>query len=402
MPNFPCNKKQTGNIISLLFCFVVCPTLTFIISLFKAKNKNTDTVIFCYFLLFGLCFTINADTGFDSLRYVDYFEKVNLPLLLLEYNNYFSLDGSVHDIYFQTIAYAVSTISNNYHILFLLVATVFSIFFMQVLSIFRSDSQTQSSYYYTIFILVLMATNPIFNINGVRFWTASWVAVAALLLIARNYKIKGIVFLCFTPLIHSTYIIVVCLYFVWLICGKYEKFWVYCAIISYPVSSLTLKILPFVSDSLPAIYQSTLGHYTESSYIAQVNSGVGFTLVQDIFNMLISLMVLYVLFLCHKNKKYIKTEVQRRIFHLAAVYVSFVNIASSIPSLSSRFKWMVLPFILYLIWVNIQHYQFKKIALCLPLLFSFQILYVLIKQISMVIPIDFLYMNAFTLIIDRI
>ena len=42
MPNFPCNKKQTGNIISLLFCFVICPTLTFIISLFKAKNKNQE------------------------------------------------------------------------------------------------------------------------------------------------------------------------------------------------------------------------------------------------------------------------------------------------------------------------------------------------------------------------
>ena len=42
----------------------------------RARNERNLWILFFFYILFGLCFTLNQDSGFDSLRYVREFESI--------------------------------------------------------------------------------------------------------------------------------------------------------------------------------------------------------------------------------------------------------------------------------------------------------------------------------------
>lgn len=394
-------KSNAG--LAYLASFILFPFLTFFVSLFNVKYKPARYVIFAFFLLFGLNFTINQSSGFDSIRYVEYFNHLDITLFLYDINSYLNGTGEVKDIYFQVVALITKSFSDNYHILLLLESAVFSIFCIKTLKPFIGNACNRvSKYDWFILTIIVFSTNPIFNINGVRFWTASWITVYALLSSFTTGSKNPLLFLLITPLIHSTYIIIVGLYFVYIFFGKYQKFWFLFSIISYPLSNVCFKLIPSIFTSLPLIYQKSLSHYTDEDYINQVNSGTGFTYIENLFDFSLDILLIVIAYLCFKNRKAILSEVDNKLFHMFLILLSFINITNGIPSLSSRFKWMILPIAFYFVWINIDKKTFRQVFYLIPFFLSFHILNVLINQISKVIPSNIMYENLITQIISNI
>jgi len=61
--------------------------------------------IFFFYLTFGICFTINRETGFDSIRYVEFFNSLDSNNTLKEV--YFANiinDEDAGDVYFPIVA----------------------------------------------------------------------------------------------------------------------------------------------------------------------------------------------------------------------------------------------------------------------------------------------------------
>ena len=178
-------KAKTYNplnsIVSIML-FIIAPFLSFIGSIFRAKNGRNLWILFFFYLLFGLCFTLSPESGFDSLRYVSDFDFMQYGSLKEIYLANMVDGESIGDIYFPIIAWLAHILGgNNYHIMFLLFALVFAIFTVLSLKIFYNHRVTSLGRMFSLCLFLLISNNFIFNINGMRFWTAAWMLLYGIL-----------------------------------------------------------------------------------------------------------------------------------------------------------------------------------------------------------------------------
>lgn len=67
--------------------------------------------------------------------------------------------------------------------------------------------------------------NGIFNINGCRFWTASWIAIYCNFQLFRNGNRKYLALALLTPMVHSSYWFYLIMLALVYVSGKFTRFW---------------------------------------------------------------------------------------------------------------------------------------------------------------------------------
>jgi len=395
-------KATRGTFVSAL-TFIIAPFISFIISFFRMKNERNLWVIFFFYLLFGLCFTINEKTGFDSIRYVTSFESINANGTFRDiYASNIICNGDAGDVYFPIIAWmAKRIVGNNYHIMFLMFAIVFAFFTVKSIKIFYEAYRPPKYWLYLVAVLLLITNNFIFNINGMRFWTAAWIlAYGILQYFVKNNKV-GLFLVLVTPLVHSTFLIPIAIFLTSIFIGKAQKVWIILLWLSIPFSFLSIELIPIISSYIPDIYISKFDFYTNSNYIAQRGSGVGFAHLEkflQICKMIVEAFVLYKLYHIKKNNNNWKYQ---KLFHFTLIFVTLSNFFSAIPSVG-RYIIVGLPFVMFFIWINLNRKLFIKCLILLSITMSFSILDLFLNKVLPTIPSDFFYSNLISLVSDFI
>ena len=201
-------------------------------------------------------------------------------------------------------------------------------------------------------------TNQIFNINAYRFFTASWIAIYALLNILLKNDNKYIFLLLFTPFFHGSFFIFYILISLYLLTGKFFKLWGILFVISFFISSIALELFRNVLDYLPIALVNKYCYYLNENYILQVNEGgSGYIWVKRLFELLARISVNgVILMFVYKFKAHIRNTNCQRMYVFLLILMTFVNFTMIIPSLGSRFMILSLPFIAY-IWLVCFYYQ---------------------------------------------
>lgn len=313
----------------------------FISALMLFKNMKWINGIIPYLLLsffFGLSFVIAPGSDADSSRYAE--ELVQLYENPVPFNIYFSQlysEESVKlDIYQPLFTWIVSQYTSNYQILFGLYALVFGYFWFKSIQIARTLMPERLSVFFILLLLLFAFINPIWQINGVRMWTAVGIFFYGILNLHFFNNKKGYFFLLLPLFVHFSLLIALTVYLVYLIFPT-KNFTILFSIYltTFFIGELDLEIINSYFDFLPEFLQSRKG-YLNQEYAENIKSSTQ-QLAGHLYLYKLSLKYLIIgmiswIYYSFFFRKGVEVSGFTQFFALALVFSAFSNLASQIPS----------------------------------------------------------------------
>lgn len=362
-----------------LVLFLISPFFAFIYSLFSIKTKSSFIVFFLFAVFFGMSFTVSnyrEEGSIDGISYrIDFENDCKIQTLnnyLYELKDYFSFKGTQKDFYTNTISFIVSRFTNNYHYLFMVYAIIFILFALKSFKIFVLENNFATSLV-CLSLAYLFMINDIFNINGVRFWTAAWVAVYATLKIFIHKNKKYYFLALITPFFHGAFWLFIIILLIGSLFSKYEKLWVILFIFSFFISNISSQIVSSNIEIMPPFLVKLATPYLESEYVSALSQkGSGFYWVNNIFSFLQSNYIFLLVFLFIKESKLIKSyNSTKNIYMFLLVLITISNFLMPIPSVGKRFVMLTYPLIAYIGLVIFKDFKYYKVFYLMPFVFSY-------------------------------
>lgn len=311
--------------------------LASIVYLFKNFKSNTD--IRPYLLLsfyFGLSFIVSAG-GADSMRYAEVLEHYHQQNYSLSHViGEFYTDGGKLDVYQPILTWLVSVYTDNSQVLFALFSVVFGFFWFKSLILIRSSIQIPLSGFALVLFVHIALVNPIWDINGVRMWTAMGACIYGLLLLTLEKDKIGWLYLVSAIFIHFSFVLVLVLYVAYRFLPFKERTTLFFVlyVVTALIEEIDLGIIRNTFAQLPSFAQSK-SSYVGEAYVEKVAEadqrwGLHVIIAQKLGKYSIILMTILMYYYSVYKKK-IKSEFLV-LFTLALFFASFSNIASLIPS----------------------------------------------------------------------
>ncbi len=366
-----------NNYIIKIIIFLINPFLSVVYSILHIKEKGSLPIIYCWFLIFGIAFCAVGET-MDSYRYVErfYYEsQYTWDMYVNKLKEWYSFNSDVKDIYRLSVNFLVGTFSYNYHWTYLIYAAVLGWFYIKSLKIFIQINVNEKLIF-LILLFMFCISNPIFNINGARFWTSAWIGVLAALKVFVEHKNRYLLLLLLMPLVHGSSVIWVFLVLVAFFTCRYQSAWIVLFVVSSFVSAASyLDVLNDYSYLLPPIFQDQVEAYTQSDEaIAKMNGEIQVSIYTRILRSLPSYFHLLLTYLLIINRQFINADRDGKyLFSAFLALMAMVNFLSAIPSVW-RLQYLVVP-ILVIVWAQNYTYmmRYKRLFYFIPIIYFFSL-----------------------------
>ena len=140
--------------------FVAFPLLSVIWALVDLRHRSSYCILFVYGLFIGYNLTINESAGFDSLRYVEVFDTIQLTFFI-DFADWITYSSSIKDFYLHTLSYIVSSYTSDYHFLFLSASIVFSFLCLNCLRILTEQFEYKNTFICFCIVFLFFISNSI-------------------------------------------------------------------------------------------------------------------------------------------------------------------------------------------------------------------------------------------------
>ena len=350
-------KENRDTVLAKYLFLLINPILAFITAFATIKTKSSFNILFLLSIVFGISFTVpimeTTNNNLDAIRYRRSFENYETTSST-KYIQSTLYEDNVD--FFDDIVYSLlGKITDNYHILFMVLAIIMSFFMLKSLKIFVLNDNFKISIVSFILLYVFLS-NQIFNINAYRWYIALWITVCSILNIFIYGKKKYYLLLFLTPFIHSSYFVLYLFLLFYLIFSEKEKFLGIILIISLVFSFIPeylIDNMQNLANYFPQAISNKILAYTSEEYMYLINeSGSGFIWVRRLLENLSVLYITMLVYVMHRNYK---TNIEhtncKHLYIFLLIVTIFVNFTIDIPSLGSRFIMLTLPLIAY-IWLS--------------------------------------------------
>ena len=361
--------------------FILNPFISAIFSLKDIRDGVSHRFLYLWFLIFGIGFCAISEVA-DSFRYVEKFmieHNYTWSQYMMEINEYFTFESNIKDIYTLTVNFFVGRFTNNYHWTYFIYAAVFGFFYIKSLKIFLRHNNVSNNIVFYALLFMFCYSNPIYNINGVRFWTAAWIGVYVALSVFVEKDYKKLPLLILLPLVHGSSVIWVVIMAIALLLSRFQNITIGLFIASSFVSAVSyLNIMNDYSYLLPQFLQNQIWSYTESEMALKRLSGVSqygkayadfLIALPGYFQILLS----YLLIL---NRKEINRDKRAGyVLTIMLALAAITNFLSGIPSMG-RFKSLVIP-MLVIVWAYNYRIlkKYDKYFNVVPFIYAYSLLY---------------------------
>lgn len=341
-----------------IIIWLLNPFLSFLLLI---KNSKYNKSIFPFLLIsffFGMSFVIDYESGADSVRYSNQLLELNKSKVSwVNFSKQFYLEGSYTvDLYQPILTWIVSRFTGDYKWLFGIYSIIFGYFWFKSILISRQLLPEGLSIFLLLLILLFSLINPIWNINGVRMWTAIGMFFFGLLLL-NFYKRKiGYLFIILPVFVHFSLVFALCVYvgFKFLPSKNLLALYVF-YLVSFFFVEVDVNIFSSYYEFLPDFLQSRKGYLSEEYASKITKSQEVLSIHIKIFNVISTYFMLFVTSWIFINVFSKRHEIDSKflMFYKIALFFSvFSNLIIHIPS-GGRF--MVLSNLLLLfsfIWYN--------------------------------------------------
>ncbi|HPJ79235.1 MAG TPA: EpsG family protein [Prolixibacteraceae bacterium] len=301
---------------------------------------GTKTVICLFCLYFGFVFIYGdpyRDQTTDSARYARELIDAHahpLPLDQLVTLLYKPKTDLV-DIYQPLLTWIVSLFTGDPRVLFALYAGIFGLFWAQNIWLVHSRIGPITGWFLFLFLGAFAMINPVWNINGVRMWTAGQIYIFGILLWFFEGKKAGLLWSSLSILVHFSFSFPVVLFFIYfLLPGNLFLWFLFFAATSF-VREIDLKVVRELLDYLPDIFRDRLEGYTSENYArslmkTEMRMPLYVQLSEKVANAIVYLWA-SVLFLTRREWGAFSPEL-KKLFGFALFMGGFAQVVSLIPS----------------------------------------------------------------------
>ena len=347
--------------------FALWPFGAFLLSLLDIKSKSSALVFVLFSALFGYAFNFEFQSA-DSYRVAlvfNEFELSSLNDIIVLYKS-----GGMTDLYRNMMYGITKQFSNNPKVLFMLFGLVFGVINYYALRVIIREKDERYGIILSVIVFIFFVSNPITNINGARFWTATSLFFLASMnfLFYKNKRWLIGILLC--PMIHFSYIlpliITLVFYFLqplfyssskvrrWLIVAFFSSF-----ILSFVLDTNAVNV-NFLNDSslIPHSIARKIDIYTSEEVTIAVKERRDslFLTVSRLFSYSKRVFFfIFLLFIISKSKKYIMpNEYITKLLSFIIFFLTISYLLSFIPSVA-RFVYVGFSFVLVL-FIRIYHF----------------------------------------------
>lgn len=278
-----------------------------------------------------------ADGGRYALQLID---MHNRELGLFEQIHFNFAESGTMDYYQLILTWIVSLATDNPHVLFACFAFVFGFFYSR--NMWYVLERISGSINITIFIFIslLFLTCPIWQINGVRMWTAAHIYMYSVFPYIWEGDRKRLIWLFAVPFVHFSYLYFVILSLVFVLLPyrvlSENKIVTYCLsillVLSFIVGTLQLPaITVFLENFSPESYQDRIDIYTadhafDNMRESRMKVNWYVTASNNIYYWVSNILLLLLSF----NSKLVPQE--RKLLNFCLLISGIANIASQVPS----------------------------------------------------------------------
>lgn len=363
------------------------------------KNANS---IFPYLLIsffFGISFVIPEDTGADSIRYAEQLEQ--LYKSQTSFNEYskilYSEESTKLDVYQPILTWIVSRFTGNYQWLFGFYGIVFGYFWFKSILLIRTYLPIRLNVLIFLSLLFFILINPIWQINGVRMWTAVQAFFYGLLLVQVKGDRKGYIFLILPIFIHFSLSIALAVYTLFRLLPTKNYLVLYIIyILTFFIGEIDFEVLRSYFDLLPGFMQSRKGYISED-YAEGIKEGLQINSAYLRFYRIVSKytivgIISWIFFKYFFKRSFGESKITQW-FAMALFFSAFSNLASQIPS-GGRFYTLSNLIVISCFLLVIVQSSRDKILGILEQPLKIILLFIIIVQIRM----GFDYMGIFMII----
>lgn len=244
------------------------------------------------------------------------------------------------DYYQLILTWLVSLITDNPHVLFACFAAVFGFFYSRNIWYVLNRISGPLCWYAIIFVAILFLICPIWQINGVRMWTAAHVFIYALLPYICEGNKRRLLWLIAVPFIHFSFLYFVVVSIIVALLpdritsnSKVVKW----GLVAVFIGSLFLSAVnvPAITNMLeqisPDSYQDRIELYTRDSAFDKLEEGknaVNWYVTASSYarNWVSNIMLLIIAF------SRLKDANTRKLLNFSLLFSAIANVASHIPS----------------------------------------------------------------------
>ncbi len=403
-------KENNEDLGIKIILFFISPFFSLLYSLKRVNTKSSYLFFFLFAILFGLNFTTSNgrdeyNTG-DAAVYRQSFELYkysNIDDLKNYYKETMSMENERRrDVYVISMIYIASLFSLDYHIFFMLLAIVFSYFMLRSMKFLTEEDSFNYTSMYVLILCIFVFNNGIFNINGCRFWTASWIAIYSIFQIFRNNNVRYLLLIALTPLIHQAYWFLVVILLIVLLTRFFNNIWKILFFASFFVSSFAIEFVTDISEYLPTSLQFLIERYTTEEAISSLYRSNYYQVIRRIFKLIFNIYISYIILLFIRDEKNLLSNSKtKNIYRFLLIYMTIINFFAMIPSLGTRFQIIALPFIAYLWLVNFEsRRKHRVVILIFPLISMFFFYERIMAYLFHSVPISFYFISPIAQIIN--
>jgi hypothetical protein len=342
----------------LIIAFLIWPFFAFLVALGNLKNRVNLGIIYLFFILYGFTFVINP--AMDGQRYASnlkaaYYNSSGISLLTSLYDE----NGAV-DLLEPTLVFLVSRFTAQHNVLFALFACIFGYFYLKSIKLVHHQYAEKRNNNALIFFLFFPWIVPIFEINGFRFWTASWMFFFAAYKVVFEENRRFILLAVAVCFVHFSFAPVVLLLMLYQLLGNHRTIYFTASILTLFVSELDLQFMREIAASFDGSLSVKANRYLHEQYIELVSdldrSAAWF---MKLYTPLLFYFVLgQLIFVYAKMKQVNVSKNFSNLFSFTCLILSFSNISTLVPS-GARFRSVYMIFAIALLVYFYSHVYVK-------------------------------------------
>lgn len=263
-----------------LIFYLLWPFGSLIYALKHFKRPFSKTLFWLFCIYFGFVF-VYADPfsygGADSARYAARLIEIHNHPFSFEFllGTFYNPNNGSVDIYEPLLTWLVGIFTDDPRVLFMLFAAVFGFFLTQNLWIIFQKIDRKISVLLFLFMFSYALINPIWNINGVRMWTAAHVFLFGILQYFILQKPGGISWSVLSVLIHFSFLFPLGILGLWLVVPKKINYLFALYLITAFIDEINVLELRELLSFLPAVFQPRVESYTNEAYVLRVQEASG-------------------------------------------------------------------------------------------------------------------------------
>lgn len=324
---------------SMVVAFLVWPFLAFLLALRNIGNRTNLRIILAFFVLYGLTFVVNP--AMDSARYAqDLISAYEQP-----FSEFFGILSQLYgaqdsvDIVQPLLTYVVSRFTDDHRLLFACFAFVFGFFYLKSVQAGYFQYRLTRTWNALVFLLFLPWIVPIFDINGFRMWTATWIFFYGTYQVLYHRRNLFLLLAFSSALVHFSFLSVCLALLVYLLLGNRNGLYLVLAVVTFFVSEFPVDFIREYGQLLGEGLSAKIQAYTHEQYMAQLGerseqAAWFIRLSGPALYYYYSGLVLYVFW--RVRKKAVDTGFAN-LFAFMLLLLSFVNMVALLPS-GGRFR----------------------------------------------------------------